>query len=260
MSGPVLSVVAPAWNEERYIEVFLRRVSSYLDSCAMPWEIVVVDDGSSDRTASLVEPWTQRDPRIRLLKEPHGGKGAAIRAGMLAARGDWRLMADTDLSVAPDAWQPFLDAMRAADADVVIASREAAGAQRVGEPWRRHLVGRVFNRVVQVLILPGINDTQCGFKLFRGDAATALFPRLTIDSFAFDVELLYLARRAGLRIREVGVVWVCRTDSRVRISSGFRAFADVVRIRARSRRGRYDLGRIPAVAAEVNATSTRPRT
>jgi glycosyltransferase involved in cell wall biosynthesis len=259
ITSPVLSVIVPAWNEERYIGAFLDRVSQYLDSRALPWEIVVVDDGSGDRTASVVEQRVVEDSRVRLMKEPHAGKGAAIRAGMLAAHGDWRLMADTDLSVAPDSWQPFFEAMQASSADVVIASREAAGAQRVGEPLRRHLVGRVFNALVQVLVLPGINDTQCGFKLFRREAAVALFPRLTIDSFAFDVELLFLAQRAGFRIVEVGVVWVCRTDSRVRLRSGFRAFVDVVRVRVKALRGHYDPLPTTTAPPEARPTVSRPQ-
>ena len=234
-TSAVFSVVAPAWNEERYIGAFLDRVSRYLESTGTSWEILVVDDGSSDRTAEIVEVWASKDRRIRALRTPHGGKGAAIRAGMLAARGDWRFMADTDLSVEPEGWEVFLAATRQSPpADVVIGSREAAGAQRVGEPLLRHLIGRVFNWVVQLSVLPGIRDTQCGFKLFSRDAS-ALFGTLTVEGFAFDVELLSLARCSGLTIREVPVVWIARRDSRVRLSRGAAAFAEVVHIGWRHR-------------------------
>ena len=233
MTAPLLSVVAPAWNEERYIETFLEQVSRYLNSTGLPWEIIVADDGSSDRTAALVEAWTRSDARVRLVSESHSGKGGALRAGMRAAHGEWRLMADTDLSVAPGDWAVFVDEIRnPSGAQIVIGSREAAGARRVGEPVLRHVIGRVFNWVVQLLALPGINDTQCGFKMFSR-AASGLFAHLTIEGFAFDVELLFLARRAGFTIREAGILWVCRRDSRVRLSRGAAAFLDVARIRVK---------------------------
>jgi len=240
MADPHLSVVVPVLNEERCIEAFLDRVSRYLDSRQLAWEIVVVDDGSEDRTAALVQTWARTDARVRLLRRSHRGKGSAIRDGMLDARGRWRFMADADLSVSPEDWSAFLDASQGPDAPVVIiGSREAAGSRRIGEPLRRHLIGRVFNWTVQVFAVPGINDTQCGFKMLSAVAATRIFPHLTIEGFAFDVELLFLARRCGFAIREVGIVWTCRTDSRVRLSRGAAAFADVVRIRWRAFRGRY---------------------
>jgi hypothetical protein len=125
-------------------------------------------------------------------------------------------------------------------ADIIVGSREADGARRIGEPLSRHLIGRVFNWIVQAVALPGIYDTQCGFKLLSRRAADTLFPHVTIEGFAFDVELLYLARRSGLSIREIGVVWTCRLDSRVRAARGAEAFADIARIRWQDLRGRYD--------------------
>ena len=239
MDEPSLSIIVPTLNEERCIDDFIARVSTSLESRTAAWEILVVDDGSSDTTTMRVESHVQRDSRIRLLRQPHRGKGAAIQRGMLAARGVWRLMTDADLSVAPEHWSTVLDAAEADAADVIIGSREAAGAQRIGEPLVRHLIGRVFNLIVQLLAVPDINDTQCGFKLLRREVAEAIFPHMTIEGFAFDVELLYLARRAGFRIREVGVVWVCRVDSRVRVGRGAAAFLDVARIRLRDLRGKY---------------------
>jgi dolichyl-phosphate beta-glucosyltransferase len=228
-------------NEEDCIDAFLQRVSRALDAKAIAWEIVVVDDGSRDRTAALVDAWQWREPRVRLLRRSHRGKGSALRDGMLDARGQWRFMADADLSVAPEAWTVFFDvAKQPGAADLIVGSREAEGAQRIGEPLRRHLIGRMFNWLVRLLAVPGINDTQCGFKLLSAEAATRLLPHLTIEGFAFDVELLFLARRCGFRIQEVGVVWTCRTDSRVRLSRGAAAFVDIVRIRWRANRGRYN--------------------
>ena len=248
MTRPALSIVVPVLNEERCIGDFLRRVSDFLVSREQSWEVIVVDDGSTDGTVAAVARWTV-DSRIRLLKESHRGKGAAVRRGMLAATGAWRLMTDADLSVPPDEWGNVLDIAAAGDAQVIVGSREAAGARRIGEPLVRHLIGRVFNWVVQAAAVPGVNDTQCGFKLIRGDAAETVFPHMTTDGFAFDVELLFLARRAGYRIREVGVIWICRRDSRVRISRGAAAFVHVLNIPLKAWRGRYDSVRVGSAVA-----------
>ncbi|MET0213482.1 MAG: glycosyltransferase [Vicinamibacterales bacterium] len=240
MTAVSLSVVVPVLNEESCIDEFLERVSGVLASRTPAWEIVVVDDGSVDRTVSYVERWIQREPRIQLVRQPHRGKGAAIHRGMLAARGDWRLMADADLSVAPEDWSVFFDTAIGPHApDVIIGSREAPGSRRIGESLSRHLIGRAFNIVVQLVAMPGINDTQCGFKMLRAEAARALMPHVRIQGFAFDVELLFLARLAGFTIREVGVVWVCRRDTRVRLARGAAAFVDVGRICLRQMSGRY---------------------
>ena len=240
MTPPALSIVVPTLNEEGSIDDCLDRVSSFLQSRSSSWEIIVVDDGSDDATVARVERRVAAEPRVRLVRQPHRGKGAAVRQGMLAARGAWRLMADADLSVSPGDWAVLLDAAGdGSAAEVIAGSREAPGARRIGEPLARHLIGRVFNAIVRLLLLPGIHDTQCGFKLLSAYAARALFPLLTIEVFAFDVELLFLARRAGFKVREVGVVWVCRVDSRVRVGRGAVAFADIVRIRLRHLAGRY---------------------
>jgi dolichyl-phosphate beta-glucosyltransferase len=260
---PAISIVVPTLNEEACIQRFLARVSRALAARHLSWEIVVVDDGSTDRTAALVEQWSVSDVRVRLLRQSHRGKGVAVRYGMLAARGEWRFMADADLSVAPEEWSPLLDAAldpgSTGIADVIVASREAAGARRVGEPLARHVIGRAFNWIVQVFAVRGISDTQCGFKLFSAAAAMTVFPRLSIEGFAFDVEALFLARRAGFRIREVGVVWICRRESRVRLSRGAAAFADILRIRWRHFRGRYDARVAPSVHSETNAPALSSR-
>lgn len=240
MATRSLSVVVPVLNEESCIEEFLERVSQALQSRTSAWEIIVVDDGSVDDTARLVERWMQKDSRIQLVRQQHRGKGAAIRRGMLTASGDWRMMADADLSVAPEDWSVFFEAARQPNApDIIIGSREAPGSRRIGEPIARHLIGRVFNAIVQVLTVARVNDTQCGFKMFRADAVRTLMPHLSIEGFAFDVELLFLARLAGFSMREVGVVWVCRRDSRVRLMRGAAAFVDIARIRLRKIAGRY---------------------
>ena len=237
----MLSIVVPVFNEEHGVGDCVERLRRYLDGTRMPWENLIVDDGSRDGTADAVRALSARDPRVRLLCGPHRGKGAAVRQGMLAASGAWRFMADADLSMPPEEIGRFLQSLRdrASASHVVIGSREAPGSRRVGEPWRRHAVGRVFNWVVQTVVLPGVRDSQCGFKLFSADAAAAVFPHATIDGFAFDVELLLLSRMAGFRVRELGIEWHCRPDSRVSVWRGAAAFLDVLRVRWNSWTGRY---------------------
>jgi dolichyl-phosphate beta-glucosyltransferase len=169
-------------------------------------------------------------------RERHGGKGAAVRAGMLAARADYRFICDADLSMPIRELDAFLPP-HVNDADIGIATREGAGARRVGEPTRRHLVGRVFNTLVQMLLLPGLNDTQCGFKMFTARAAERVFPLVTVDGWSFDIEALYVARQQGLRIVELPIEWHYRPESRLNVlRDGPSMFFELLAIRARHRR------------------------
>ena len=239
-SSPILSVVIPAFNEEGTIAETVRDLGGYMDRLGLDWELIVVDDGSADSTVAIVREAAASNRRIRLVRGGRGGKGKAIQRGMLEARGAWRFMADADLAMPPDNLDRFLDAVASPPAPhIVIGSREAPGSLRVGEHWLRHLIGRVFNAHVRLFALPGIMDTQCGFKLFSAEAAEALFPRLTISGFAFDVEVLVMARRAGFDLREIGIVWRGRADSRVAVSRGAAAFGDVLRVRWNALTGRY---------------------
>ena len=218
-----------------------------LPALAPSWEILVADDGSRDRTREVVSALAAQDDRIRLLALPHRGKGHAVRRGLLEAGGEWRFMADADLATPPDDLPRFLEHTRDARTALVIGSREAPGARRLDEPWIRHFIGRFFNWFVRAFIVSGISDTQCGFKLLSADAVNAICPYLTIDGFAFDVEMLALADRAGLTIREVGVTWDGDQESRVAVGGGAWAFVDVLRIRWRLWRGEYSAQPRPAV-------------
>ena len=236
--------MVPAYNEQEVIGRFIESVRTDIARGGLTWEAIIVDDGSADGTVAIVREAARTDERIRLVEAPHRGKGAAVRQGFLAARGEWVLMADADLSMPWDNLPRFLDAIgrgpddaRAA-ADIVIGSREAPGAQRTGETWSRRLSGRIFNALVRLFAVPGIRDSQCGYKMLSADAVAALTPRLTVDGFAFDVELLYLARLAGFRIREVGIACHCRQDSRVRVRAGIASVFDVIRVRFISYSGR----------------------
>ncbi|MEK7874397.1 MAG: dolichyl-phosphate beta-glucosyltransferase, partial [Chloroflexota bacterium] len=209
-----LSVVIPAYNEERRIGATLLDVAEYLERQPYSSETLVVDDGSSDGTAGVVEQCAREHPQVRLLRAPHGGKGHAVKTGMLAATGEYRFLCDADLSMPILELGKFLPP-RLTDYDIAIGSREASGARRIGEPLARHVAGRVFNLFVRMAAVPGIQDTQCGFKCFRAEAAQALFPLQRLPGFAFDVEVLFLARRAGLRVVEVPIEWWYRAESKV---------------------------------------------
>ncbi len=239
--GPIfLSVVIPAYNEEARISRTIREVVAYLQGQEYQWEVVVADDGSSDATARLVSEAAAGDSRVRVLSLEHRGKGWAVKNGMLAAVGEFRLLSDADLSVPivqVERLLPGRDDGAAQDGvDVAVGSREAPGAARYGEPGSRHLMGRVFNAAVNRLAVPGMADTQCGFKCFRAAAAAHLFARATLDGFSCDVEVLYLARRSGMTISEIGVDWYYREHSKVRpLRDAFSMALDLLRIRWRHR-------------------------
>jgi dolichyl-phosphate beta-glucosyltransferase len=209
-----LSVVIPAYNEEGRLGPTLDRVAAYLAGRGLGHEVLVVDDGSTDGTAALVE--AHGAPGLRLLRQPaNRGKGAALKAGVAASTGERVLVTDADLS-APIAEIERLEPSLAGGADLVFGSRAAPGARLARrQPFYRELMGKTFNRIIRLLGVHGITDTQCGFKLLTGTAARDLFPRLTVDRFAFDVELVWLARRRGYLVAEVGVEWADSGESRV---------------------------------------------
>lgn len=236
--APRLSVVIPAYNEEGRLGGTLEQIVAYLDHQRLGFEVLAVDDGSTDGTPELVKRLAARDERVRLIREPHRGKGAAVRAGGLAAEGEQVVFCDADLS------HPVEDLTRLAAllerADVVIASREGVGSNRIGEPIHRHLMGRVFNFIVRGLAVPGVQDTQCGLKCFTRPAARELFRRQTVEGFGFDVELLFLARKLGYRVLEVPVTWRHVPASRVHpLRDTVRMLSDVLRVRWNDLRGRY---------------------
>ncbi len=242
-AGVGLSIVIPAMNEAERIGESLRALQAGLPDSAGPWEIRVVDDGSTDDTPKIVADAAVRDPRVILQREPHRGKGGALRAGLLAARGDLRFMCDADLSMPVSELPRFIAAVPA-QCDVAIGSREGEGARRVGEPEHRHTMGRVFNLLVRLSGVSGIQDTQCGFKMFSARAVEIIVPRLTLDGWAIDIEMLVIAARHGLRVREIPIEWHYRERSRVSpIRDSIRMSRDVLRVRLNAWRGFYD--RIP---------------
>ena len=241
MSSAVsLSIVVPAFNEEARLGSTLTELCGYLNTRPWDWEVRVVDDGSADGTGEVAAQAAATEPRIVLQREPHRGKGGAVKAGLTAAPGEYRFICDADLSM-PVAELPRFLPPTLTDFEVAIGSREGHGARRIGEPIVRHLAGRVFNFAVQQLMVGGLNDTQCGFKMFTRRAVEAIFPLVTIDGWAFDIEVLFIARQRGLRIVEVPIEWHYRRESQLSLlRDGARMFGELLSIRARARRGEYD--------------------
>jgi dolichyl-phosphate beta-glucosyltransferase len=240
---PSLSVVIPAYDEAARILPYLERIISYLAGRGEPYEILVVDDGSRDDTAALVEKLQAEEPAVRLIRlERNGGKGRAVRAGMREAKGTLRLFADAD-GAAPIEEVSRLEAAITAGAQVAIGSRFLASRDpryRVQARWHRSFLGNLFNGVIQRLGLAGITDTQCGFKLFPAAVAEDLFAVSQIDGYGFDLELLYVARLRGYRIAEVPINWTDQPGSKVRVwRDGLRMFREMLAVRLHARQSRY---------------------
>lgn len=237
---PFLSIVIPAYNEEVRLPESLRAITEFVARKDYPVEVLIVDNNSTDRTAAIIAEFAAEFPYIRGLSERTQGKGAAVRTGMLAARGAYRFICDADLSMPIEELPRFLPP-QLTDFDIAIASREAPGAVRYHEPAYRHLVGRMFNLMVRLMALPGLQDTQCGFKCFRAEVAEDVFRYQTLTGMSFDVEVLFIARRRGYRIVEVPIPWYFNPDSRVRlVEDSLRMAWDLLTIRWNALRGRYD--------------------
>lgn len=234
-----LSVVIPAYNEERRLPRSLPQVIDFIQQQDYPIEVIVVDDGSTDRTADIVREFQKGADFISLLQVEHGGKGHAVKSGMMQANGEYLFLCDSDLSMPIEEVSKFLPP--ALDGyDLAIASREIEGARRYNEPAYRHIMGRVFNLIVRLLAVRGIQDTQAGFKCFRREAARQLFPLQTIDGWGFDVEVLFIAQKRGMRIVEVPINWYHANRSQVRpIQDTYNMFREVLKVRLNDWRGRY---------------------
>jgi glycosyltransferase involved in cell wall biosynthesis len=238
---PALSLVIPAYNEQARLPYTLSEIEAYVCSEQLDCEIIVVDNGSHDATSVVVQQAASRFPRLRLLRTDRRGKGLAVRTGVLSAQGKVVVYADADLSWAVEDLPRFVSMVDARRSPVVIGSREGFGARRIGEPFYRHLMGRVFNRVVQALAVRGVEDSQCGFKAFSCDAARAVFGLQRVDGFGFDVEVLYLARRLGYPIAVVPLRWEHKENSSVEpVRDSLLMLSDVVRVRLNGWRGAYD--------------------
>jgi len=250
---PYLSVVIPAYNEEKLLPETLQRVSEFLGEQSYSSEIIVVDDGSEDRTTVVAkEALAGVNDKVswHVIENDHRGKGYTVRTGMLAAGGEYILFSDADLATPIEEVAKLLRYLEAGF-DIAIGSREGVGAERVAEPWYRHFMGRIFNLLVRVIAGADYQDTQCGFKAFRRDVAHDLFRRLKLYGedakvitggavTAFDVEVLFLAGRRGYKVKEVPVLWRYGEQTKVNpLRDSIRNFQDVLRVRLNDWRGMY---------------------
>jgi dolichyl-phosphate beta-glucosyltransferase len=240
LTSPLLSVIFPALNEELRLPGTLEQSLAFLNSQPYSSEIIVVDNGSTDHTRQIAADFAQRASNLRVLHENQRGKGRAVRTGMLAASGEYRIFCDVDLSMPIQEVNRFIPPALA-NVDIAIASREAPGAKRYHEPPYRHFIGRGFNLLVRLFALPGLQDSQCGFKCFRGTVADELFPLQTIQGWTFDVEVLYIARRRGYRVVEVPIPWYYNPLSKIQVMrDSLQMFLDLWAIRRNAAGGRYD--------------------
>ncbi len=238
---PYLSIILPSYNEIKNIKrQVLEEVYQFLQNYEKEWELILSDDGSTDGTVLALQEFAKKDQRIKVLLNQHKGKGPTVKAGMLQAQGNWRLFSDFDQSTPLREVRKLLKYTN--QYEVIFGSREIVGAKREKEPFYRHLMGRGFNFVVQLLAVPGTQDSQCGFKLFSEQATLKLFNNLYIysgnherqDAFtgAFDVELLYLAKKYGFTLKEVPILWKHFQTNRVNpLRDSFLMFADILRIK-----------------------------
>lgn len=233
MSEVELSVIIPAYNEAGSIEGTIREISAYLQRLGLTYEIMVVDDGSTDDTAAAVQSLRGEIPGLELCQySPNHGKGHAVKTGMLGSRGRMVLFTDADNATPIDELPALISAIEGG-CDIAIASRAVSGAVRVvHQPFYREIGGRALNLFIRVFAVPRIMDTQCGFKLFSKTAAISIFELCFIEGFSFDVEVLYLAGRLGYKTAELPVHWTHHGGSRVHpIRDGLKLLGDILRIR-----------------------------
>jgi len=246
---PFLSVIIPAYNEEpNFKKGVLNEVPKYLEKQNYSYEVLIVDDGSDDNTAKLALNFAKKHKNIRVIKNPHQGKAETVKSGVLEAKGQLILFTDFDQAT------PLFEIERLLsffpEYDIVIGSRQLTGAKREKEPFYRHLMGLGFNLVVQTLAVRGIWDTQAGFKCFKSDVAKNIFSQLKVYGkgkkvkgalvTAFDVEVLFIAKKHGYKIKEVPIIWHHMTTTRVNpLKDSLRMFRDVVKVRLNDLRGAY---------------------
>lgn len=238
---PLLSIVIPAYNEAApdRLPNSLKQITAFVASQPYPIEVIIVNNNSTDDTLSIAQHAAQEHDYIRVITETTQGKGAAVRAGMTIATGDYLFICDADLSMPIEEVVKFLPPQNT-DYDIAIASREAKGAKRIGEPEMRHIMGRVFNFIVKVLAVRGLNDTQCGFKCFKREVARDIFPYQTINGWAFDVELLFIAQKRGYRIIEVPITWYYKAQSKIKpFGDSIQMVMETLKVRRNWKQGVY---------------------
>ncbi len=248
-SPPHVSIVIPVYNESQRITSTLHEVADWLRTAECSAELLIVDDGSTDATPDLVNDLSTDMPCLRLIRIPHGGKARAVLNGLGSATGAIVGFMDADLATPLDTLHPAMEALETG-ADVVVGSREGTGSTRIGEPWYRHAMGRVFNAIVRWTLLPAVQDSQCGFKFMTRGARDQILPRVRLYTFeaavsqprvtAFDVELLYIARVLGMTVRVIPVTWKYGNHSKVNpLHDTLHNLADVAKVWVNGKRGLY---------------------
>ena len=239
MTAPFFSLIIPAHNEEHRLPDTLKQVVAYLQAQPYESEVLVVENNSTDNTLAIAQAFAAQNPQVRVLQNVRRGKGLAVKQGMLEACGEYRFMCDADLSMPVTEISKFLPPALTGY-DIVIASREAPGSVRYNEPMYRHLGGRGINLIIRLLALPGLQDSQCGFKCFTARAAEDLFRVQTLEGWSFDIELLFVARRRGYRLIEVPVHWYFQCESKIHaVRDALRMIRDIFTIRRNAMRGLY---------------------
>jgi dolichyl-phosphate beta-glucosyltransferase len=236
---PHVSIVIPAHNEETRLPTALSKIDAFLKTQAFSAEVIVVENGSHDRTMQVAEAFSRVHAYVHVLRVDTRGKGLAVQAGMLAAKGDYRFICDADLSMPIEEIVRFLPP-HSDGYDISIATREGREARRVGEPEYRHLIGRINNAIIQLTAVRGFEDTQCGFKMFSGRVAEDLFSVQQATGIGFDIELIFIAKKRGYRIREVPITWYFDPDSRMRlVQDSLKLLREIWDIHRNWRRGVY---------------------
>lgn len=240
MASPFLSIIIPAYNEEHRLPRTLEQIFAFIEEQSYSAEVLVIENGSSDRTYEIAREFAERKKDLHVFREERRGKGNAVKRGMLEARGEYRFLCDADLSMPIAEINHFLPP-HLTEIDIAIGSREAPGAVRYNEPEFRHLGGRLINLAIRILILPGLQDTQCGFKCFRADVVESIFSYQRIPGWSFDIEILYIARKRGYKIAEVPIHWYFNPETKLRVvKDALRMLGDIFSIHVNNLRGRYD--------------------
>lgn len=238
-ASPFLSIILPVHNEENRLPTTLRQVQQFISAQTFSSEVIIVENGSQDRSFEIAEAFCAEQPNFSVYHEENRGKGLAVRRGMLKASGQYRIFCDVDFSMPVDEILKFLPPQQH-NADIVIGSREAPGAVRYHEPAYRHFIGRIFNTMVRLAVLPGLQDSQCGFKMFSAPCAEEVFQKQTLNGMSFDVEVLYIARYLGYSVVEIPIPWYFNPDSKVRlVDDSLRMAIDLLVIRRNTKRGIY---------------------
>lgn len=236
---PLLSIIIPAHNEEHRLPPSLQKIDAFLQQQQYAYEVIIVENGSHDHTFEVAQAFSETHPYVRAMAVDTRGKGLAVKAGMLAAVGEYRFICDVDLSMPIEEIVHFLPP-EIGDSDIIIASREGKLARRIGEPHYRHIMGRILTFIVKLTAVRGFEDTQCGFKMFRRNAVEDLFSVQRMTGIGFDVELIFIAQKRGYKIKEVPITWYFDPDSRMRlVQDSLHILQEIWEIRRNWRQGLY---------------------